>query len=256
MQVRIRLFALQRQQVGWRDRSIDVPDGATIGDAWQHLVAEFPVLEPSTGVVRFARNARYADAGEPLADGDEMAVIPPVAGGATGSPADHRFRRIELSAAPLDDALLVELRRTVPSPRDGAVVSFIGQTRDSPGTAAPGQEAEAARFEGQTVEGLSYEAFEEMAIATIASIADEIEQRFGVTRVAVIHRTGEVPVGEASVIICAAAPHRSAAFEACRYAIEELKARAPIWKAERFADGSVWLGSPPRSGPLEHEEAT
>ena len=88
-----------------------------------------------------------------------------------------------------------------------------------------------------------------MALAVLGQIADEIEARFGVRRLAIVHRVGEVAVGESSVLIVAAAPHRAEAFDACRYAIEELKARAPIWKAERFADGSVWLGSPARHGP-------
>jgi molybdopterin synthase catalytic subunit len=88
-----------------------------------------------------------------------------------------------------------------------------------------------------------------MALAVLATIADEIGERFGVSRLAILHRVGEVGVGEASVIIVTAAPHRGEAFDACRYAIEELKARAPIWKAERFADGSVWMGAPARPGP-------
>jgi molybdopterin synthase catalytic subunit len=128
-------------------------------------------------------------------------------------------------------------------------VTFVGRTRETPGTPAPGQEAEAARFAGQRVVGLEYEAFEAMAIATLEAIADEIAARFGAHRLAIVHRTGEVAVGETSVAIAVAAAHRGAAFDACRYAIEELKARAPIWKSERFADGSVWLGAPARTGP-------
>jgi molybdopterin synthase catalytic subunit len=88
-----------------------------------------------------------------------------------------------------------------------------------------------------------------MALSVLDDIADEIEARLGVRRLALIHRVGDVPVGASSVLIVVAAPHRAEAFEACRYAIEELKARAPIWKSERFADGSVWLGAPARHGP-------
>ena len=90
-----------------------------------------------------------------------------------------------------------------------------------------------------------------MVISVLNDIADEIEDRFGVRRLAIVHRIGEVGPGEPSVVIAAAAPHRAEAFEACRYAIEELKARAPIWKAERFADGRVWMGTPPRRGPVD-----
>ena len=88
-----------------------------------------------------------------------------------------------------------------------------------------------------------------MAVAVLARIADEIAERFGVERVAIVHRTGEVPLGEVSVAVVAVSPHRDAAFEAARYAIDETKARAPIWKAERFADGHVWIGEPARTGP-------
>jgi molybdopterin synthase catalytic subunit len=96
------------------------------------------------------------------------------------------------------------------------------------------------------VEGLIYEAFEPMASSVISQIADEIDARFDVRRLAIVHRVGAVGVGESSVIIVAASPHRAAAFDACHYAIEELKARAPIWKAEQFSDGSVWMGAPAR----------
>ena len=154
-----------------------------------------------------------------------------------------------MTQAAIDAGVLDELRASVATPADGAVAIFLGQTRQSPGTPAPGQEAEAARFAGQRVAGLSYEAFEPMVLTVLGEIADEIETRFGVRRVAILHRVGEVAVGEASVAIAVASPHREEAFAACRYAIEELKARAPIWKAEHFADGSVWLGAPARHGP-------
>ena len=99
------------------------------------------------------------------------------------------------------------------------------------------------------MEALDYEALEPMAHRILGEIADEILTRFGVARLAIVHRTGEVPLGEASVAIVACAPHRDAAFAAAAYAIDETKARAPIWKAERFADGHVWIGAPPREGP-------
>ena len=143
----------------------------------------------------------------------------------------------------------------IPTAADGAVATFVGRTRETPGTPAPGQEVEAARFAGQRVDGLEYEAFEPMAVAVLEAIAAEIDERYGVGRLAILHRVGSVAVGEVSVVIVAAAPHRDAAFAACRYAIEELKARAPIWKAERFADGQVWMGAPPRPGPAADPDA-
>ena len=135
------------------------------------------------------------------------------------------------------------------------MVGFIGRTRATPGTPAPGQEAEAAQHAGRSVESLEYEAHEPMAIGVLGQIADEILERFGVERLAIVHRTGEVPLGEASVAIVAVAPHRDAAFQAARYAIDETKARAPIWKAERFRDGHVWIGEPARTEPVGPSEA-
>ncbi len=252
MRIIVRLFALQRAQTGLRRLELELSEGADVAAAWTALVAEHPVIAAAESSVRFARNGHYADIREPLSDGDELAVIPPVAGGAASEP--DRYRRLELQEATLDEGLLAELRASVASSADGALAVFVGQTRESAGSPAPGQEAEAARFAGQRVVGLSYEAFEPMALSVLDQIADEIESRFGVQRVAVVHRLGEVAVGESSVLIVVASPHREAAFEACRYAIEELKARVPIWKAERFADGSVWLGAPARHGPAADGE--
>ncbi len=170
-------------------------------------------------------------------------MIPPVSGGAAGR------RILELRDAPFDAAILTELTDRLATPEDGAAVGFLGRTRVTPGTPAPGQEAEAARHAGRAVESLEYEAHESMAIDVLGDIADEIAVRFGVERLAIVHRTGEVPLGEPSVAIVAVSPHRDAAFDAARYAIDETKARAPIWKAERFADGHVWIGQPARTGP-------
>ncbi|MBI3750150.1 MAG: molybdenum cofactor biosynthesis protein MoaE, partial [Chloroflexi bacterium] len=229
---------------GAREVALELPDGATIEDTWSALVERLPVLAPGRPSLRFARNAAYAPPSTVLADGDEVAMIPPVSGGAP-----DRVRIIELREAPFGASILGELADRLATPADGAVVAFLGVTRETPGTPAPGQEAEAARHAGRAVEALDYEAHEAMARRVIDAIADEIQERFGVTRLAIVHRTGEVPVGEPSVAIVACAPHRAAAFDAARYAIDETKARAPIWKAERFADGHVWIGEPARVTP-------
>jgi molybdopterin converting factor subunit 1 len=236
MNISVRLFAMLREQAGWRERRLELPDGATIADGWRALVADAPQIDAMRQYVRFARNGRYAAPDERLAEGDELAIIPPVAGGSEGR------IRCELSAEPLDDGLLAELRSELSTAADGAVVLFVGQTRETPGTPAPGQSVGQQQRE-RGVEWLDYEAFEEMALATMRAILAETADRFGVTRLAMIHRTGRVPLGEPSVVIAAAAPHRGKAFEAVRYAIDELKARAPIWKSEHYADGSVWVGA-------------
>jgi molybdopterin synthase catalytic subunit len=259
MRVTVRLFAMQRAQLGQSDVVLDLPSDADVASAWRALVELHPQLAAAGSSVRFARNRRYVDVDERLDDGDELAVIPPVAGGAAegdaspGPPTEEvaaaqpdRRRHFAITAEPVDDALLGRLREAVATPDDGAVAVFLGLARQTPGTPAPGQEAQAARFAGRRVTGLTYEAFEPMALEVLAEIADEMEARFGVRRVAILHRVGEVGIGEVSVAIAVAAPHRGEIFDACRYAIEELKARAPIWKSEHFADGSVWLGAPAR----------
>ena len=249
VRVRVRLFAIQREIAGAREVRLDLPAGETIEDAWAALVGLHPRLAPGRPSVRFALNTEYADADAVLDDGDELAIIPPVSGGADAPTAALRI--LEIREAPFDNGILAELGDRLATDEDGAIVGFIGRTRVSPGTPAPGQEADAALHAGRSVEGLAYEAHEPMAVAVLGRIADEIAERFGVERIAIVHRSGEVPLGEVSVAVVAVSPHRDAAFQAARYAIDETKARAPIWKAERFADGHVWIGEPARSGPAD-----
>ena len=238
---------MQRELAGTRGLDLSLPPAATIEDAWAEVVRLHPALASGRPALRFARNGAYAPAETILAEGDEVAMIPPVSGGT----ADPGPRILEIRSEPFDAAILAELGERLATPEDGAVVGFLGVTRRSPGTPAPGQEAEAARHADRSVESLTYETHASMALAVMGEIADEIAMRFGVTRLAIVHRDGEVPLGEPSVAIVACAPHRDAAFAAARYAIDETKARAPIWKAEQFEDGHVWIGDPARSGPAE-----
>ncbi len=253
MHIRIRLFAMQRELAGAREVRIELPDGADVDAAWMALVERHPVLGPGAGSVRFARNGAYADGSTALADGDEVAMIPPVSGGSGGAgddgPEAVERRIIEIRATTMTAGILEELIDRLGTPADGAAVGFLGMTRATPGTPAPGQEAEAARHAGRAVESLEYETHETMAIAVLHEIADEIGARFGVDRLAIVHRMGDVPLGDISIAVVAVAAHRDAAFGAARYAIDETKARAPIWKAERFTDGHVWIGQPARTGP-------
>ena len=253
MRVRVRLFAIQRELAGTREVGLELADGATIEDGWQALAEQFPVLAPGRPSVRFARNGEYSDPTTVLADGDELACIPPVSGGS--QPDEPTIRVIQLRAEVFPTGLGEELGAQLATPADGAVVVFAGRTRETPGTPAPGQEAEAARHADRRVDGLEYEAHEPMAEAILNAIADEVAERFGVVRLAIVHRTGSVPLGEVSILVVAAAPHRDAAFRAARYAIDETKARAPIWKAERFSDGHIWVGAPARTaaGPSEED---
>jgi molybdopterin converting factor subunit 1 len=247
IRVRVRLFAVQRELAGTRELAVELAEGATIEDAWTVVVARHPALAPGRAYLRFARNAAYAPPETVLADGDEVAMIPPVSGGAEGADTDGRI--LELREQPFGPSILDELARRLATPADGAMVGFLGVTRATPGTAAPGQEAEAASHAGRDVQALEYEAHPEMTLRVLEAVAAEVEAHFGVSRLAIVHRTGSVPVGEASVAIVACAPHRDAAFAGARYAIDETKARAPIWKAERFTDGHVWIGEPARTDP-------
>jgi molybdopterin synthase catalytic subunit len=251
MRVRVRLFARQREIAGAREVELELLEPATIDDAWAALAAAHPALADGRPYVRFARNGEYAAADEPLANGDEVACIPPVSGGADEVlRADETGpeRILELAPAPLAPTLGRDLADRLATPADGAVVIFEGRTRATAGTPAPGEEAEARRHAGRRVEALEYEAFEPLALRVLNEIADAAAARFGIERLGIVHAVGEVPLGEVSVVIVACAPHREAAFDAARFAMDETKARAPIWKAERFADGHVWVGRPAVTG--------
>jgi molybdopterin synthase catalytic subunit len=241
---------MQRELAGTREVSLELPADATIERAWDALVARHPSLAPGRSSMRFARNGEYADPVIALADGDELAFIPPVSGGSDASSSKGGpVRILELRETPFEASILAELSARLATDEDGAVVGFLGRTRRTRGTPAPGQEAQAAAFDGASVLSLEYEAHEPMVIQELSRIADEVEFRFGVDRLAIVHRVGDVPLGEVSVAVVAVAGHRGPAFEAARYAMDETKARAPIWKAERFADGRVWVGEPARTGP-------
>jgi len=251
MRIRVRLFARQREIAGTREVALELPAGATVQDAWAAVAALHPALADGRAYVRFARNGVYTAADTGLEDDDEVACIPPVSGGAgeraEGTAGD---RILDVAPAPLPPGLGRELADRLATPADGAVVIFEGRTRETPGTPAPGEAAEARRHDGRRVEALEYEAFEPLALRVLGEIADAVSARFGVERLGIVHAVGEVPLGAISVVIVACAPHRDAAFDAARFAMDETKARAPIWKAERFADGHVWIGEVARVDPL------
>jgi molybdopterin synthase catalytic subunit/molybdopterin converting factor small subunit len=211
MRVILRTFAHLRELSVDRCE-LDLPDGSTIDAAWERMAAAFPAMAPQRPYVRAARNGAYAAWDEPLADGDVVALLPPVSG-VSGHLADE----------PIDVA---GLERSVRSSDRGAVVTFVGIARD-------------VADDGRPVVELEYEVYEEMAEAVLEEIATEASLRFG-SRVAVVHRHGVVPIGEVAVAIATAAVHRAEAYEANRYVIEAIKERLPIWKRERFVDGSEW----------------
>ncbi|MCV0403352.1 MAG: molybdenum cofactor biosynthesis protein MoaE [Chloroflexi bacterium] len=212
MPITARCFASLREIAGDRT-TLDVHAGSTVADAWRRLTELHPALEPHRPYVRAARNGVYAAWDDQLADDDVIAFLPPVSGGAT----------TDLVAGPID---VPALERSAADAGHGAVVTFVGRARDR-------------ADDGRHVLELAYEVYPEMAAATLAEIADEAERRWPAS-VSVVHRHGVVPIGEAAVAIVTAAAHRAEAYEANRFVIEAIKERLPIWKRERFADGSEW----------------
>jgi MoaE-MoaD fusion protein len=211
MRITARTFASLRELSVDRCE-LELGSAASVDDAWSALQAQFPALEPQRPYVRAARNGTYVAWGEPVAEGDVVAFLPPVSGGESS-----------LTAAPIDVAAL---ERSVAGSGMGAIVTFVGRARD-------------VSDDGRSVIELEYEAYPEMADSVLDEIRAEAERRFGVA-CAVVHRAGPVPMGEAAVAIVTAAPHRAEAYEANRFVIEAIKERLPIWKRERFADGSEW----------------
>lgn len=214
MHVSVRLFAALRERAGADVVDLELPDRASVADALERLA------DLTEGVpVVMAVNHEYADRGVVLAAGDELALIPPVSGGA-GSHEATAAAHIRVTDGPLSlDPLLERVR----DPRAGAVVSFLGVTREVP--------------------RLDYEAYAEMAEREMAQIVSRAVERHGLCAAAAEHRLGTVPLSEPSVIVAASAPHRDAAFAGAREIIDELKARAPIWKKE---EGSWVEGAIPR----------
>lgn len=217
MRVNLRYFAAVRELLGRSKDVRDVPDGASVGAVLDALQIAEPRMASMRGRVMLMVNQGYVREDHVLNDGDELALIPPVSGG------DGRFR---VQEEPLDPRAVEAL---VDDPGSGALLTFVGRVRDN------------AR--GKGVVGLDYEAYPEAAEKMMALIGDEILERWGIGRVALVHRTGYLGIGEASVVICVATPHRGEAFAACQHAIERLKEIVPIWKKEHYADGATWIGS-------------
>ena len=209
MQVRIRLFAGLRERAGTGARTLDLTDGATLGDVWPAL----GLGDEPSGLL-YAVNRRYAEPPTALADVDVVALIARVCGG------DFR-----VTAEPLSlDAVVGEVQRD----EAGAVATFLGTVRN--------------RSRGRNVLYLEYEAYEGMAEQTMAELADELAERHELLAVAIHHRVGRVEIGEPSVAIAVSSPHRAEALAACKEAIDTLKGRVPLWKKEVYEGGEEWIG--------------
>jgi molybdopterin synthase catalytic subunit len=217
MRVLVRLFASYREAAGVGRIELELPPGATVKDAIFRIVKDHPLIAEGRQVV-IARNHEYVTPDEPLADGDEVALIPPVSGGAIV------VAPIAVSASPLsvDDALAAVRESSF-----GGIVVFLGTVRD--------------RSRGKSVTHLEYEAYAEMAETKMREIAQRLEAEHAPLRLVMHHRVGDLAIGDIAVIVAAGAPHREAAFAAARAAIDELKTIVPIWKKEHSDDGAVWI---------------
>ena len=203
----MKVFAGLRERAGWSERELE--DVVRVADVWPAL----DLGEEPAGLL-YAVNREYAGRERELADGDEVALIPPVSGGA--------FR---LSDRPLDPAAVIE---EVRSDRAGAVATFVGTTR--------------LESRGRTVHYLEYEAYGGMAEQVMAQLAEELGQRYDLCDVAIAHRTGRVEIGGISVVIAVSSPHRADALAACKEAIDRLKEIVPLWKKEVYEGGEEWIG--------------
>ena len=220
MRIEVLYFAVLRERLKRDTEPLELPAAATVAAARAALAAAHPELSRLLPQVRAAVNRQMVGVEHTLCDGDELALIPPVAGGAA--------RKIAVLATALS---LDEVIACVQGPEQGGISTFTGTVRRQ------GQQPNVVRLE--------YEAYGPMAEEVLAAIAAEIEREWPGTRVAIHHRTGALVVGDVAVVIAASAPHRAEAFEACRAAIERLKQRAPIWKKEFGEDGAVWVGLGP-----------
>lgn len=205
----MRLFAGLREHAGTGERELDLTEGARVADVWPALG-----LGDEPGGLLYAVNKAYADADHELEEGDEVALIPPVSGGA--------FR---LSEEPLDLGAVVA---EVADERAGAIATFLGTTR--------------IQSRGRSVLHLEYEAYGGMAEGVMEQIANDLKSKYALCEVAIHHRIGRVGIGETSVAIAVSAPHRHDALAACRDAIDTLKQTVPLWKKEVYEGGEEWIG--------------
>lgn len=223
MRVTVLYFAVFRERLGIDEETLELPDGANVRDAIAALSAKHEPIATLRTKFRVAVNQDFANDDGALADGDELALIPPVAGGV-----DRDAPHVLLLETPLS---LDRVVAAVSGPKMGGLVTFTGMVRD--------------HARGKTVVRLDYTAYASMAVKEMTRIIEAIEREIPAARLAVEHRVGSLAIGDLAVVIAAAAPHRAEAFDACRQMIERLKESVPIWKREFGDDGSTWVGLGP-----------
>ena len=224
MRVRVLFFGRLKEIVGRGEDSADLSEGARVEDLFARYGTRFPELARYRPSVVASVNQEFAEWRAPLQSGDEVAFLPPVSGGQKGAVGAAVSEDIyELVRSPIRGA---EIAASLKAAQDGAVVVFDGIVRN--------------HSAGQATLYLEYEAYEPMALGKMREIGAEIHRKFSVHRIAMVHRLGRLEIGETSVLIAVSSPHRRAAFDACRFAIDTLKHSVPIWKKEYFAGGAIW----------------
>jgi molybdopterin converting factor subunit 1 len=221
--IRVLFFGAARDAADSNEVELSLDAPATVQSAFQNLVRKFSDLERFGRSLLFAVNQEYATPDTVLNDNDELAVFPPVSG---GSACDYRcpYDFFELTTETID---VGQVARRVVLPECGATVTLDGYAREW--------------TKGKRTLYLVYEAYEPMALTEMQRLGAEAHKRFEIAHLGIVHRTGRLEIGETSVVIAASAPHRQAAFQACEWAIKELKRTVPIWKKEVYEDGSTWV---------------
>ncbi|MFZ0663702.1 MAG: molybdenum cofactor biosynthesis protein MoaE [Acidobacteriaceae bacterium] len=230
MRVRILVFGVLKDLIPETDAMVELPEGARVRDLLDRcrasVTGQFAGQDALWGSLATAVNREYVSADHALGDGDEVALLPPVSGGADA--------RVALTREPIDaESLVAALKRG----EDGAVVVFDGIVRNN--------------SRGRRTLYLVYEAYEEMALSQMRALAAKAGEDFRIRDIVLVHRLGRLAVGESSVLVAVASAHRAAAFDACRWLIDTLKKTVPIWKKEHFEDGAVWADGEPWPDPGE-----
>jgi len=218
VQARLLFFASIKDIVGARQIDVEIPSGTTVGKLLELLEEKYPRIAGYRSILLTAVNEEYADPETTIADGDEVAIFPPVSGGAVQS----EFYRITQDVIDAR-AIASQLQR----PEDGAICIFEGIVRNN--------------SKGKATRYLEYEGYETMALAKMEEIGAFVRKAWEIDAVGIIHRLGRLEIGETSVAIVVTSAHRRASFDACEYAIDKLKKVVPIWKKEFFEDGEVWI---------------
>ena len=226
VRIRVLFFGVIRDVVGLREDSLDLPEGGSLGSVFEYYAARFPRLREMAASTVLALNEQFSSPAALLAEGDEVALLPPVSGGSgyTHHIPDAAGHFFALTREPIDGTAIA---RQLLRGEDGAFVNFEGVGRNN--------------TKGRATRYLEYECYEAMAVKMMSEIGLEIAGRHAIGRIAMVHRLGRIQISETSVAVVVTAPHRKAAFDAALEGINRLKKLVPVWKKEYFADGEVWV---------------